>query len=143
MSVYSLDALSFSTTLPPLASPPTALAFVPASSLLVLALASGQLYVYDVDRREPTDWSRANAGPLPALHALISGTASAGRLSSLTLWHTKLSRAAADELIAANGLCLDTSMGTSAGTYLLSREPRGQQSQLEYERERGDSEHRR
>ena len=42
-------------------------------------------------------------------------------LDTLTLWHTKVSRVALERLMHATGLALDTSMGTSDGTYLLRR----------------------
>ena len=53
---------------------------------------------------------------IPSLQALAHGG-----LHSLTLWHSKISRAAVDRLMAATGMALDQSMGTSDGTYLLRR----------------------
>lgn len=61
---HSLDTLSFSSAVPPLPSPPTALAFVPGRSLLAVATARKHLVVYDVDRACLTPWSVAHAAPM-------------------------------------------------------------------------------
>jgi len=50
LHVYSLDALSCHTTLPQPSAMPTALAFLPGSSLVAVAGADLRLTVYDVDR---------------------------------------------------------------------------------------------
>ena len=42
VAVYSIDTMSFRTSLPPLAAPPTAIAFVPRTSILAAALATKQ-----------------------------------------------------------------------------------------------------
>ena len=57
---------------------------------------------------------------LPSLLALTR----AG-LSSLTLWHSRLSRSAVQRLIEVTDLALDTSMASSDGTYLLHRVGKG------------------
>lgn len=53
---------------------------------------------------------------LPALQSLADQG-----LTSLTLWHTKLTREGAERLMAGTGLELDTSMASSDGTYLLRK----------------------
>lgn len=67
--VHSVDGLCFSSAMPPLSSPPTALAFLPASSLLAVALANKQLSLYDVDRSVFVPWSARHAGPIAAVAA--------------------------------------------------------------------------
>ena len=67
--VHSLDGLCFSSAVPALPSPPTALAFLPATSLLAIASASKQLTLYDVDRSAFTAWSVRHAAPLAAVAA--------------------------------------------------------------------------
>ena len=42
-------------------------------------------------------------------------------LASLSLWHCKVSRTAIERLMADTGMCLDDSMASSDGTYLLQR----------------------
>lgn len=42
-------------------------------------------------------------------------------LEALTLWHTKMTRAGAEALMASTGLHLDTSMNSSDGTFLMKR----------------------
>ena len=44
-------------------------------------------------------------------------------LTSLTLWHCKIDRQAADRLMAAAGLVKDTSMRSTEGTYIMKRLP--------------------
>jgi hypothetical protein len=62
---------------------------------------------------------------LPALEAL----AAAG-LVSLTLWHCKVPRQAAERLMAATGLARDTSMQATEGTYILKRPAGGSAAEL-------------
>ena len=49
VAIYSLDALAFAAHVPPTAAPPTAIAFAPHSSLLLVACADGALMKYDVE----------------------------------------------------------------------------------------------
>lgn len=66
--VHSLDGLCYSSSVPPLLSPATALAFLPGTSLLAIASANKALTLYDVDRSAPTAWSRKHgAFPLAAV----------------------------------------------------------------------------
>ena len=64
---HSVDGLCFSSALPPLASSPTALAFLPSSPILAVASASKLLTLYDVDRRALTPWSLAHGTPIAAV----------------------------------------------------------------------------
>ena len=67
--LFSLDSLALSATVPPLASPPTAIAFSPRSDVLAIASANKQLTLFDVDRGRLAPWSHRNPAPLPAIAA--------------------------------------------------------------------------
>ena len=67
--VHSVDGLCFSSAMPPLASPPTALAFLPPSSILAVASANKQLTLYDADRSALTPWSLHHAAPIAEIAA--------------------------------------------------------------------------
>lgn len=67
VAVHSLDGLCFSSAVPMLTSPPTALAFLPASSLLAIASANKQLTLYDVDRATLAPCGAAHAHPIAAV----------------------------------------------------------------------------
>lgn len=62
--LHSLDSLSYSSTVPPSSSPPTALAFLGASAILAVASANKQLTLYDAERRELTSWSVCHPHPI-------------------------------------------------------------------------------
>ena len=64
---HSVDGLCYVSSVPPLASPPTALAFVPLSAVVAIATANKQLTLYDVDRATLTAWSVANPRPVRAI----------------------------------------------------------------------------
>lgn len=64
---HSVDGLCYSSTVPPLASAPTALAFAPDSALLTIASANKQLTQFDVDRAQLTSWSQQHARPIAAV----------------------------------------------------------------------------
>ena len=61
---HSLDTLSYSSAIPTLPSPPTALAFMPGTSVLAVATARKHLVLYDVDRACLTSWSMQHAAPV-------------------------------------------------------------------------------
>ena len=65
--VHSVDTLCFASAMPPLLSPPTALDFLPASSLLAVASANKAITLYDVEHFTLTAWS--NAIPIAAIAA--------------------------------------------------------------------------
>ena len=87
-----------------------ALAFDDHALQCLSRVPAGALTALDVGSQRITD------AAIPSLQRL----ALAG-LQSLTLWHSTVSRDAVESLIASTGLALDTSMRSSAGTYLLAR----------------------
>jgi len=65
--VHSVDGMCFSSAMPPIASAPTAIAFLTAGSVLAVASANKQLTLYDVERGVITAWSQRHAAPLAAV----------------------------------------------------------------------------
>jgi hypothetical protein len=93
---HSVDGLCFSSALPPLASPPTALAFLPSSPILAVASASKLLTLYDVDRRALTPWSLAHGTPVPA----VAGAAEVPHTIAVSAEHPR-----APVLVSPSWLC--------------------------------------
>ncbi|KAL1525524.1 hypothetical protein AB1Y20_020380 [Prymnesium parvum] len=69
VALYSIDTMSYRTSLPALSAPPTALAFMPRSELLVVATASKQLVVFDAAKGELAEWTLRNSAPIAEISA--------------------------------------------------------------------------
>jgi U3 small nucleolar RNA-associated protein 4 len=63
--LYNLDTLAFHASLPVLDSPHLTAAFHPTTPTLVVACASNHFYVFDVDDKKLSDWSREHGAALP------------------------------------------------------------------------------
>ncbi|KAJ3115246.1 U3 small nucleolar RNA-associated protein [Phlyctochytrium bullatum] len=63
--IFNLDSLMHHATLPRPASLHTALSFQPDTSVVAVATASNELFLYDAEERRLTDWSRSNSHRLP------------------------------------------------------------------------------
>eukprot|EP00041_Stephanoeca_diplocostata_P020947 m.479319 g.479319 ORF g.479319 m.479319 type:complete len:845 (-) comp21699_c0_seq1:208-2742(-) len=63
--VFNLDALTYCASTPRFASMPSALAFQPGSSTVVVVCANHQVFCVDAESMEPTPWSEAHSHNLP------------------------------------------------------------------------------
>ncbi|RUS21509.1 hypothetical protein BC937DRAFT_92478, partial [Endogone sp. FLAS-F59071] len=90
--VFNLDALQYLTTLPTFDSTHTTLTFHPYQpSTLIISLVSNEFYLYDVELRRLTDWSRQHSQQLPTkfleLKDKIMGFGfNPARPSTITAW---------------------------------------------------------
>ncbi|ORX63923.1 WD40 repeat-like protein [Basidiobolus meristosporus CBS 931.73] len=89
--VYNLDALQYHCTLPKFSSVHTGLYFHSYSPTLVVPLSSNEFYLYDIEAKRLTDWSRQYSQNLPTrfmqLKEKIMGVSfNPARKNTIMLW---------------------------------------------------------
>jgi len=65
INVFNLETLKLECTLPRPKNSPTAMSFHPDNNILVVACASNDFFLYDVQERKFDDWSRINGASIP------------------------------------------------------------------------------
>eukprot|EP00163_Fabomonas_tropica_P002941 TRINITY_DN1240_c1_g4_i3.p1 TRINITY_DN1240_c1_g4~~TRINITY_DN1240_c1_g4_i3.p1 ORF type:complete len:341 (-),score=52.69 TRINITY_DN1240_c1_g4_i3:40-1062(-) len=91
--IYNLDTLQHHVTLPVFESPCTSLAFHPLSATLVITTIANSFYLFNVEEKRLTDWSREYVSLLPhellrQRHSLQGVSFNPARPGSLYLYAT-------------------------------------------------------
>ncbi|KAG9303417.1 hypothetical protein G9A89_013743 [Geosiphon pyriformis] len=89
--LYNLKTLQYYTTLPRLSSIHTSLTFDPSSPIMVITLASNEIYLFDLESKNFTDWSRKYSRTLPTKFLnlkdkIIGCTFNPARPTTAILW---------------------------------------------------------